>query len=199
MSDDRFRLLSERLNGGDPAAAEEVVRSYEPYLRMVVRRQLTPRLRAKFDSIDVVQSIWANVLRGLAEDGWEFPDEAHLRAFLFRLTLNRFISLYRQHRNSLRRERSLAALGAGEPPQSREDHPSEVVQANELWERLMAIASPSHRELLMLKSRGASLAEISERTGLHPSSVRRILYELEDRYDALEARERDAEEAACVP
>jgi RNA polymerase sigma-70 factor (ECF subfamily) len=36
----------------------------------------------------------------------------------------------------------------------------------------------SMRELLRLKREGHSLAEIAARTGLHESSVRRILYEL---------------------
>src|SRR5215218_8223387 len=82
MSDDRLVRLYEKLNSGDAGAAEEVFRSYEPYLRMVVRRQLTPRLRAKFDSLDVVQSVWTNVLHGLRDACWEFADEAHLRSFL---------------------------------------------------------------------------------------------------------------------
>src|SRR5215218_9183260 len=109
MGDDRLARLCEKLNSGDFAAAEEVFRSYEPYLRMVVRRQLTPRLRAKFDSVDVVQSVWANVLKGLREACWDFADESHLRAFLVRSTLNRFISLYRENRGSLEREQPLSA------------------------------------------------------------------------------------------
>jgi RNA polymerase sigma-70 factor (ECF subfamily) len=185
-ANERMARLCELLNRGDAAAAEEVFRSYEPYLRMVVRRQLTPRLRAKFDSIDVVQSVWTNVLQGLRDAYWEFPDEAHLRAFLIRLTHNRFISFYRQHRASLAREQPLSHAGVEHLPAARHDRPSEVVQANELWDRLLALSPPDHHELLRLKNRGVSLAEIATRTGLHVSSIRRILYRLEDRLDSLQ-------------
>src|SRR5262245_16576543 len=141
MSNERLIELCRKLSSGDPGAAAEVFVSYEPYLRMVVRRQLTPRLRAKFDSVDVVQSVWANVLKGLGDPCWEFADESHLRAFLIRSTLNRFVSLYRQHRGSLECEQSLSSCR--EPvPDSRHDRPSEVVQADELWDQLLALSSP---------------------------------------------------------
>ena len=45
MNTDPLDRLLEQLNGGDPAAAEQVFRDYEPYLRMLVRRQLRPALR----------------------------------------------------------------------------------------------------------------------------------------------------------
>ena len=48
----------------------------------MVRRRLTPMLRAKFDSMDVVQSAWADVLERYREEGWRFEDQSHLRAFL---------------------------------------------------------------------------------------------------------------------
>src|SRR5437016_13541291 len=89
--------LLEQLCHGDVAAAEQVFVTYEPYLRKVVRRQLPARLRAKFDSIDVVQSIWADVLTGFREAGWHFPSVAHLRAFLVKATRNRFLDRVRQH------------------------------------------------------------------------------------------------------
>jgi DNA-binding IclR family transcriptional regulator len=40
--------------------------------------------------------------------------------------------------------------------------------------------------VLELKNQGAPLAEIAAQTGLHKSSVRRILYDLQRRLDALE-------------
>src|SRR5262245_54503469 len=107
MSDDGLEGLPARLRGGDEGAAEEIVRAYGPYLRMVVRRRLTPRLRTRFDSHDVVQSVWADLwprLRGGGGAGWEFRDGARLRAFLVRLTRNRFIDFCRRHRGSLGRE-----------------------------------------------------------------------------------------------
>jgi RNA polymerase sigma factor (sigma-70 family) len=188
MPDDRLRELFAKLNSGDPAAAEEVFLSYEPYLRMVVRRQLTPRLRTKFDSLDVVQSVWANVLNGMRTSAWEFADEGHLRAFLIRLTMNRFISFYRRHRTALERELPLSTCDAENLPAARQDRPSEVVEADELWNLLLSLSPPAHHELLVLKTRGAPLAEISQRTGFHESSIRRILYKLEDRLEAAQAQ-----------
>ena len=55
MTSDALDDLLEKLGSGDDAAAEEVFRAYEPYLRVVVRRMLPPNLRPKFDSVDVVQ------------------------------------------------------------------------------------------------------------------------------------------------
>src|SRR5580704_89166 len=96
--------LLERLNSGDAAVAEQVFREYEPYLRILVRRQLRPALRAKFDSMDVVQSVWADVLEGLRESVWSFRDRAHLQAFLVRLARHRFLDRCRKHRIALARE-----------------------------------------------------------------------------------------------
>jgi RNA polymerase sigma-70 factor (ECF subfamily) len=170
--------LLEQLGGGDAEAVERVFRDYEPYLRMIVRRRLTPPLRSKFDSMDVVQSVWADVLRGLREDGCRFQDREHLKAYLARSTYNRFIDYYRHHRRALERERSLAEGGPSGSPTSHQPRPSELAQADDLWDSLVKICPPDHRELLDLKRQGLSLAEIAARTGLHPGSVRRILYDL---------------------
>ena len=183
MSTDPIDVLLTRLRSGDAAAAEQVFLTYEPFLRMVVRRQLTPRLRAKFDSVDVVQSVWVDLLHGFREAGWRFADPAHLRAFLTTATRNRFLDRLRQHQKALDREQPLAGLDLEDPP-CRQPRPSEVVQADELWEKVLALCPPAHRELLRLKKEGLPLAEIAARTGLHESSVRRILYDLAHRLAA---------------
>jgi RNA polymerase sigma-70 factor (ECF subfamily) len=176
--------LLAKLSSGDPAAAEAVFRAYEPYLRMVVRRQLPAHLRGKFDSSDIVQSIWADLLDGFRNAGWRFADAAHLRAFLVRVTHNRFLDRLRQHQRALAHERPLGDADPGGLPDAGQPHPSEVVQARDLWERLLALCPPAHRGLLELKRQGLPLADIAARTGLHPSSVRRILYDLARRLDA---------------
>src|SRR5690242_14458158 len=50
------RLLGQ-LSAGDGAAAAEVFTAFEPYLRKAVRRHISPLLRAKFDSSDILQSV----------------------------------------------------------------------------------------------------------------------------------------------
>jgi RNA polymerase sigma-70 factor (ECF subfamily) len=181
VSADPLDALLEALAGGDRRAAEQVFLAYEPYLRMVVRRHLSPGLRAKFDSADIVQSVWADLLVGFREAGWQFADAAHLRAFLIRLTRHRFIDRLRQHRRAVEREQSLAgddgepALAAAEP------QPADVVVADELWEEMLALCPPEHRDLLRLKRQGAPNSEIAAQTGLHEGSVRRILCTLSRR------------------
>lgn len=184
MPQENLELLYEKWSRGERDAAEEVFRTYETYLRMVVRRQLSPRLRAKFDSMDVVQSVWADVLNRPSASHREFKDAVHLKAFLVRLTRNRFVDFCRRHRTPLERERPLAELEGGRTPPSSADRPSQVVQAKELWADLLKICSPAHRPVLELRRRGLSCAEIAAQTGLHEGSVRRILADLSRRYDA---------------
>src|SRR5262245_34463916 len=158
MNADPLRLLLEQLSSGDEAAAEQVFRAFEPYLRKVVRRQLLPALRAKFDSSDVVQSVWADPLHHFRAGGCRFASAETLRAFLIRATRNRFIDRLRQHQPALEREQSLADAEL-ELPHSRQPGPDDLVQADDLWDRLLALCPPEHRTLLELKRQGLSLAE----------------------------------------
>jgi RNA polymerase sigma factor (sigma-70 family) len=170
-------LLLRQLCSGDPEAAARVFRDYEPFLRRVVRRQLNPGLRAKFDSADVVQSIWADLLAGFRGARWTFTDPGQLRAFLIKATRNRFLDRLRQSAPALERERPLEQTAAEDVP-APQARPSECAQADDVWERLLALCPPDHHEVLRLRREGLSRGEIAARTGLHEGSVRRILRRL---------------------
>jgi RNA polymerase sigma-70 factor (ECF subfamily) len=174
MNEPLDNLLA-KLCSGDMAAAEQVFLAYEPYLRKAVRRQLPPPLRAKFDSADIVQSVWADVLSGFRAAGWRFLDADHLRGFLFVATRNRLIDRIRQYQKAVAREEPLAEADRQYGLPSPQPCPSEIAQAGDLWDWILAHCPPEHRPILGLKRQGYSLAEIGERTGLHPDSVRRIL------------------------
>ncbi len=178
MTSPPLNSLLEKLCSGDPVAAERVFVAFEPYLRMVVRKKLPGRLRAKFDSIDVVQSVWADVLSGFRDAGWRFADEAHLRAFLVKLTRHRFIDHLRRNRTAVARERPLGELVADDEPLARSPSPSEQVQAHELFERMLTLCPAAHREIVELRLRGMAVAEIAVQTGLHVGSVHRIFQDL---------------------
>jgi len=175
MNVDSLDALLDKLCSGDMAAAEQVFLAYEPYLRKVVRRQLPARMRSKFDSIDVVQSVWRDMLHGFREAGWRFTNSNQLRAFLVKATRNRFIDRYRQHATAVEREQPLTETDPQHLPVSPQPQPSDLAAAGDLWERMLALCPPEHHELLRLKRQGYGAAEIAERTGLHAGSIRRIL------------------------
>jgi RNA polymerase sigma factor (sigma-70 family) len=185
MSREVLSSLLAKLNAGDPEAAEQVFLAYQPYLRMVVRRRLSSALRAKFDSMDIVQSVWADLLEGLRRSRWTFRDADQLRAFLFKMTRNRFIDRLRQHRGALRQEVAMAPAAIETMPASRSARVSEAFYADELWRQMLDVCPSAHYELLNLKRQGASIAEIAERTHLHEGSVRRILYDIARRVSRL--------------
>ena len=171
-------LLLQQLSGGDAGAAERVFREYEPFLRQLVRRQIQPRLRPKFDSADIVQSIWADLLTGFRGARWTFTDAAQLRAFLIKATHNRFLDRVRQTHPALAHEQPLELTAAERLPPTSEPRPSEAAQADDVWQKLLALCPPDHHEVLRLRRQGLSRTEIAARTGLHEGSVRRILRRL---------------------
>jgi RNA polymerase sigma-70 factor (ECF subfamily) len=178
MRQELLTELLEALSAGDTCAAAEVFVAYAPYLRKVIRRQLPARMRAKLDSVDVLQSAWGDILEGLKNNGWHFSSPEQLRAFLVRVMRNRCIDRYRQFRRPLASERPLGEVDPEGLPASPRPGPGEVAQAEELWQRLLGLCPAEHHELLRLKREGATSAEIAARTGLHEGSVRRILRQL---------------------
>jgi RNA polymerase sigma-70 factor (ECF subfamily) len=176
MKDEAVEQLVDRLRAGDDAAAGELFRVFEPFLRGLVRRRLPRQARGRFDSADVVQSAWASLLDGLREARWRFPDAAHLRAFLARVVLCRLYDRGRTVLAQAAREEPLATVGrtlAG-----REPRPSELVRAAAAWDTLLAACPPEHRPVLHLRRDGHSCEEIAGQTGLHPGSIRRVLRQL---------------------
>src|SRR5438067_7835796 len=108
MSEPLDQLLAQ-LCSGDTAAMGQVFLTFEPYLRKAVRRHLQGPLRAKFDSTDILQSVWADVLRGFREAGWRFANADQMRGFLYVATRNRLVDRARRHSRDLERQQPLGA------------------------------------------------------------------------------------------
>lgn len=169
---DRPDTLLARFNRGEPEAAEELFRTYSPYLRAIVRRHLSDRVRSQFDSTDVVQSVWVQVVRQFGRNGWRVDSEVQLRGLLATITRRRLVSRIRKADDN-------TVTGNGiDRPQERFAAPSETVQAGDVWAKLLRLCPPEYHAILSLKRRGIPLQEIADRTGLHEGSVRRILRRL---------------------
>lgn len=74
---DEFADLLRRAVRGEPDAVAEIYERYEARVRTRVRTRLTPALRREFDTLDIRQSVFADVLRDLPQ----FEDRGE-RAFL---------------------------------------------------------------------------------------------------------------------
>jgi RNA polymerase sigma-70 factor (ECF subfamily) len=154
---------------------------------MAVRRRLSGPLRSKLDSSDVVQSIWIDILAGVRRSDLRLTDGTHLRALLIRMAYNRIVDRRRKYHHAIERERPLDDSSPGELPATRQPRASEVFAGEELWERILASCPMAYRELLRMRRRGLTVAQIAEKVGMHPGSVRRILQDVARRVTPVES------------
>ena len=131
-----------RLNEGDVEAVERVFLAYEPYLRIAVRRRLSPRLRSKVDSGDIVQSVFADLVRGVRDGGWHFAGRPQLEAFLRRIAWRRLADRYQKHGRALEREHSLDETPSQSLGDAAQARPSQEAQGRELWESVLRACPP---------------------------------------------------------
>lgn len=178
MSDESLDHWIGRLNDGDINAVEPVFRAYEPYLRIAVRRRLSMKLRSKVDSGDIVQSVFADMVRGVREGGWHFTGRPQLLALLHTIARRRLADRYQKEGAALDRELSLDDTPTLVLPHATGPRPSQEAEGRELWESILRACPPAHHEVVRLRLCGFRMAEIAAQTDLHEGSVRRILYDL---------------------
>jgi RNA polymerase sigma-70 factor (ECF subfamily) len=170
--------LLKQLSSGESEALEALFEVYTPYLRSLVRRQLSVHLQAKFDSADVIQSVWVQLMNRLGTDGWHVNDKEHLRALLITITRRRLFNRSRRFSSGPERWEEGCDDEYASTPDPHRDSPSEAAQANDLWAKMLRLTPRDHHPVLILKRKGLPLAEIAAKTGLHEGSVRRIIRRL---------------------
>jgi RNA polymerase sigma-70 factor (ECF subfamily) len=85
-----FRDLIDRVRARDEQAAAELVRLYEPTIRMAIRVRLSdPALRRLFDSMDICQSVLANFFVRAASGQFELAPPDQLVKLLVTMARNK--------------------------------------------------------------------------------------------------------------
>ena len=174
-----------RIQAGDEDAARDLLRRFEPEVRLVVRRQLPRLLRSRFDSLDFLQSVWGDFFQRVRNGPAEFTDARHLVGFLARAAKNKVIDQYRRagsQKGDMHREEPIwsEAGGVRELP-SQTETPSELAEAREALDRLMVLVPEDRRAVLALKAEGLTSREIGGRLGLSERTVQRVLEDLRRR------------------
>jgi RNA polymerase sigma-70 factor (ECF subfamily) len=183
-----FTALLARARGGDHEALAELVRQYEPKVRLVARVLLGPALRPYLDSLDLVQSVHRSVLLGLRQNKFAFDSAENLMALALTLVRRKAARQWRR----LKRQQRLDA-GPGETGglaqvltslSSPEQDPARAAQFADQVEHLCAGLSEPERRLLELRLNGSSPAEVADELGLSAVAMRVRLTRLRQRLRA---------------
>ena len=182
FDDNVFAELIRRLRAGDPLAAEELVCSYEPAIRLEVHCRLRdPRLRRAFDSMDICQSVLAIFFVRVAAGQYDLKEPEDLVKLLLTMSRNKLAEkMRRQHRQ--RRDTRRTVGGVEELALAgRDPTPSSVVAGKELLEEARQRLSQEERQLIDLRHEGFSWEEIATALGGSPGARRMQLSRAMDR------------------
>ncbi|MFM1801340.1 MAG: hypothetical protein RJA81_692 [Planctomycetota bacterium] len=207
--------LLERLKQGDESAAGTILELYEAQVRLVVRRCLPRVLRSRFDSQDIMQSVWRSFFQrlrgqeveddhGLSEPpsgdpSLVFGDSSQLFAFLSRMARNKVIDQYRREtaqKADIHRERTIhSEAGTEMDPADVSVTPEQIVEAADELSHWRSMVPQNRQVLIDLKAGGMTSKEIGDRLGISERTVQRVLEDLRVR---LEKRRSDYDTSASA-
>jgi RNA polymerase sigma-70 factor (ECF subfamily) len=169
-----FGELIRRVRAGDQQAATELVRRYEPAIRLAVRVRLTDvRMRRVMDSMDICQSVLGNFFVRAAAGQFELEKPEQLLALLTTMARNKLTNQAERHRAARRDVRRQTTGDAGEfEPAARTPSPSVQVSEAELLAELRRRLTPEEQELAELRSQGLTWEAIAARRGDTPDALR---------------------------
>jgi RNA polymerase sigma-70 factor (ECF subfamily) len=179
-----FELLLSGLRAGDPAAIDTVCRRYGGFLRAAVRRQLHPRLRPRFDSVDVVQDVWLSFLN-IPRERLQFDKEQDFVAYLGRVVYHRVVEMFRQRFDTQKYNvaREMSAEGVSTTTDwiaGSTATPSTYAVAGEEWEQLMLQFPEGHRAILRRLREGHDHRDIARMANVSLSTVNRVVRRLKE-------------------
>lgn len=166
--DDGFRNMLERVRLGDQAAAFELVRSYEPYVRAAIRARIRDReMLRHFDSMDICQSVMASFFPRVALGQFEVAEPKQLVGLLVKMAQNKLAHQVRRQRAQCRDAH--AAVSADDTAfgelQGSAAAPDRIASAREELARLRARLAPEERQIADLRGEGREWADIAQRLG----------------------------------
>src|SRR5215469_1379039 len=136
---DEYAEFIRRIRQGDEQAAMELVRRYEPEIRLEVRawlRMRNPALRRVFDSMDICQSVLASFFARAAVGDFDLDEPTQLIRLLVGMARNKVAEQARHHQRQRRDIRRVGDLEfqAGSIPGPVES-PSRLASGRELLQK----------------------------------------------------------------
>ncbi|MHC5542006.1 RNA polymerase sigma factor [Singulisphaera rosea] len=177
--------LLARARAGDQDAWEELFQTCYPKVVRVVRRKLDRPLRNLYDSTDFANDVMKSLAANF--DRLDFPSLHSLMAFLAQAAEQKVIDEYRRRhtlKRDIKRDRAITNdPDSGSPTMglaSPDPTASQVAQATEVHQHLLAHQGDDERTIIELKREGYSNNEIAIRTGWNIRKVQRFLKDLQE-------------------
>src|SRR6516225_1728531 len=176
MTDDNsFASFILRIRAGDPQAAEEFVRRYEPVVRRHVRYTMTdPRLCRLFDSLDICQTVLRSFFFRAALGQYDLDNPDSLLKLLITMTKRKVALKARQLRSRPVDRRRGDGSGLEELAAAREPTPSEQVTMQDLMSNVRRRLSEEEQQLADLRiNESRAWPEIAATIGGTPEARRK--------------------------
>ena len=178
-----FRELIDRVRARDEQAAAELVRRYEPTIRMAIRVRLRdPALRRLLDSMDICQSVLANFFVRVVAGQFELETADQLVKLLVTMARNKVTNHALKQQAARRDQRRLQKGGLDENALvASGPTPSQVVANQELLQEFRKRLSEDERRLADQRAQGRSWADIAAEHGGNEDTLRMQLTRAIDR------------------
>jgi RNA polymerase sigma factor (sigma-70 family) len=184
--------LVERLQGGDPQAADEVFARYASRLTSLAEQHLSRKLAARLDGADVVQSVFRTFFRRSAAGEFRIDSSAELWRLLVQITLRKARAYGRQHTARVR-DVDAEAPGGGAAflteAIAHDPGPTEAAALVDQIQELLRGLPALYCDLLQLRLEGHSMSDTAARLGVSRRTVHRGLRLLQERLKRCAASE----------
>lgn len=183
-----FAALLERLRQGSEEAAHELFTEYGHHVLHAVRRRLNSKLRAKFDSQDFSQAVWASFFENRQNIG-DFETPADLIRFLKTIAGNKVMGEFRRGlragKHDIRKEVSLNNKGLRDSQLfcSKQPTPSRAAVAREQLQNLNESQPTRYRLMLQMRGEGIPFTEIARKLKVDEKTVRRVIERLSEQLE----------------
>jgi RNA polymerase sigma factor (sigma-70 family) len=168
-----------RIRDGDEHAAAELVRRYEPEIRLEVRgwlRLRNPALRRVFDSMDICQSVLASFFTRAAFGEFDLDEPSQVIRLLVGMARKKVAEQARYHQ---RQRRDVRRIGDGDVEiglgATTDETPSRLASGRELLQKFRERLLDEERRIADLRSKGFDWAAVAAELGGTPEARRKQL------------------------
>ena len=172
-----FAELLARVRAGDAGAAEELIRRYEPVIRVTVRARLTDsRLRRVMDTMDICQSVMLSFFVRAASGQYDLDTPEQLLRLLTTMARNKLLNQARQHQAARRDNRLVTDDISNHDVPEPAPGPSQQVEAKEMLQEVHRRLDPDELRLVELRNQGHDWATIAATVGGNAAALRQKLH-----------------------